>query len=105
MPQDFTALFDQIKVEYVKPDDADFPVSKIRLFVDVLWNATIKRPLTEDKKKTLKSLIDILNLLDEHKHESQRDVIQAMMPSIGPLLNVMPTLGSTATITFTTLVP
>lgn len=102
---DTQALFEQVKAEYIKPQDQDFPVSKIRLFVDVVWNAVIKRPLTQDQKKTLKDLIDILNLLDEHKHEPQHDLITAMMPSIGPLLGLMPTLGSTATLTFTTLIP
>lgn len=90
---------------YQRPEDLDFPISKIRLFIDVMWQAITQKTLTDEQRTTLKQLIDLLNLLDEHKHESQKELIAAMLPSISPLLEKMPTLGLTGTHVFTHLVP
>lgn len=102
---DLNAIFAQTIPAYQRPEDTDFPVSKIRLFTDLLWQAVTGKALTEDQRVTLKELIDLLNLLDEHKHESQKELIAAMLPSISPLLEKMPTLGLTGTHVFTHLVP
>lgn len=98
-------IYSKLLPLYQKAEDQDFPVSKLRLFMNVLWEALTNRELDEQQKTTLKQLIDLLNLLDEHKHESQKELIQAMLPSISPLLETMPTLGYTGTVTFTHLVP
>jgi hypothetical protein len=100
-----TDIYSQLAPTYQRPEDQDFPVSKLRFFMNILWEAVTTKPLTEEQKTTLKQLIDVLNLLDEHKHESQKELIQAMMPSISPLLEKMPTLGYTGTVTFTHLTP
>ncbi len=102
---DISALFNQTIPAYQKPEDLDFPVSKIRLFIDVLWQAVTGKTLTDEQKTTLKQLIDLLNLLDEHKHETEKELISAMLPSISPLLQKMPTLGLTGTHVFAHLVP
>lgn len=102
---DLSTIFSSSTPTYQRPEDLDFPVSKIRLFMDVLWQAITQKPLTDDQRTTLKQLIDLLNLLDEHKHESQKELIAAMLPSISPLLEKMPTLGLTGTHVFTHLVP
>lgn len=102
---DLATLFSQTIPAYQRPEDLDFPVSKIRLFMDILWQTVTEKPLTEEQKKTLKQLIDLLNLLDEHKHESEKELIAAMLPSISPLLEKMPTLGLTGTHVFAHLVP
>ncbi|PWU23824.1 hypothetical protein C5B42_01520 [Candidatus Cerribacteria bacterium 'Amazon FNV 2010 28 9'] len=98
-------IYTKLVPTYQRPDDQDFPVSKLRFFMNVLWEAVTGRELSEDQKVSLKGLIDLLNLLDEHKHESPKEMITAMLPSIGPLLEKMPTLGYTGTVTFTHLVP
>ena len=102
---DLSLIFTGTTPTYQRPEDLDFPVSKIRLFIDVLWQSITGKPLTDDQKTTLKQLIDLLNLLDEHKHEPQKELIAAMLPSISPLLEKMPTLGLTGTHVFTHLVP
>src|SRR5258708_7533537 len=102
---DLSLIFTQTSPTYQRPEDLDFPVSKIRLFIDILWQAITGKLLTDDQKVTLKQLIDLLNLLDEHKHEPQKELISAMLPSIAPLLEKMPTLGLTGTHVFTHLVP
>lgn len=102
---DINTIFNQTSPSYQKPGDLDFPVSKIRLLIDTLWQAVTGKALSEDQRATLKQLIDLLNLLDEHKHESQKELIAAMLPSINPLLDKMPTLGVTGTHVFAHLVP
>lgn len=102
---DITSIYNQTIPSYQKPEDVDFPVSKIRLLIDILWQAVTAKTLTDDQKTSLKQLIDLLNLLDEHKHESEKELIAAMLPSISPLLAKMPTLGLTGTHVFAHLVP
>ena len=99
------AIFDNTIPTYQKSEDQDFPVSKLRLFMDVLWQHLTGKQLDETQRTQLKQLIDLLNLLDEHKHESTKELIASMMTSVNPLLNLMPSLGYTATVTFTHLVP
>lgn len=98
-------IFDQTSPNYLVGGDQNFPVSKLRLFMDVMWQAVTQKPLTDSQKITLKQLIDLLNLLDEHKHKTGKELIASMSQALEPLLQTMPTLGLTGTHTFTHLIP
>ncbi|HSW90323.1 MAG TPA: hypothetical protein VLH19_05660 [Patescibacteria group bacterium] len=104
-PAKLDEVFTKLQAEYSKPEDKDFPINKIRFLVDFLWNSVVKRPLTDEQKVSLKALIDLLNLLDEHKLSPTRDLIAAMTPSLTPLISIFPSLGHTFTLLVTTIVP
>lgn len=102
---DLQTLYQTLVGEYKKDTDQDFPSNKIRFFMDLLWNAVVKRPLTDEQKAYLKQLIDLLNSLDDHKLSPMRELIGAMTPQITPLLTPYPSLGHTCTVIFTHTIP
>ncbi len=98
-------LYTSLATAYKKETDQDFPTNKIRFFMDYLWNASLNKPLTEEQKVSLKSLIDLLNSLDDHKLSPVRDIIGTLNTQLGPLLTTYPSLGHTFTFVVTTLLP
>lgn len=102
---DHTTLFTQLSGEYKKDTDVDFPINKIRFFMDFLWNSIVGKPLGTDQKAHLKSLIDLLNSLDDNKLSPTRELIQNMNMLLSPLLSVYPSLGHSFTVIVTTVIP
>ncbi len=101
----FDELYATLANAYKKETDQDFPTNKIRFFMDFLWNASLSKQLTEEQKVNLKSLIDLLNSLDDHKLSPIRDVIGTLSTQLAPLLATYPSLGHTFTFVVTTQLP
>lgn len=105
MPQTLDELYSSLSASYKKDTDQDFPTNKIRFFMDFLWNSLLAKPLTEEQKTSLKSLIDLLNALDDHKLSPTREMITNLTPQLSPLITTYPSLGHTFTFVTTTLIP
>ncbi len=105
MDTNLQTLYDKLTPVYQKDGDQDFPINKIRFFVDFVWNSVVKRELSEDQRNSLKQLIDLLNSLDDHKLSPNREMIQSLTPQLGPLLTAYPSLGHSFSIIFTTIIP
>ncbi len=100
-----STLYTQLVPTYAKDSDQDFPVNKIRFFVDFLWNSLTNQPLTDTQRDSLKQLIDLLNSLDDHKLSTSREMIHALTPQLSPLLTTYPSLGHSFSVIFTTIIP
>lgn len=105
MSGDLQGIFEQLRTEYQKPEDVDFPINKIRFYMNFLWQAVTAKPLADEQKTQLKQFIDLLNFLDDHKLDPTRDMIAAMSPQLSDLINSYPSLAHTFTVVTTSIIP